>query len=116
MYKTTGFVSFLFRRVSGVALVLYLFMHIWVIGSANGGPAAFDARMAMVQAPLFRFLEVALLVAVVYHGFDGIRLLIVHWFDVTEYRKSLFYAMFVLFILVSIVGGVPILLFALEGN
>lgn len=36
MYKTTGFISFLFRRVSGVALVLYLFTHIWVIGAANG--------------------------------------------------------------------------------
>ncbi len=116
MYKTTGFVSFLFRRVSGVALVFYLFMHIWVIGSVNQGAAAFDARMATVQAPLFRFLEIALLVAVVYHGFDGIRLLIVHWFNVTEYRQSLFYAMFVLFILVSIVGGVPLLLFALEGH
>jgi len=116
MYKTTGFISFVFRRVSGVALVLYLFMHILVIGAVNQGAAAFDARMTTMQAPLFRLFEVALLVAVVYHGFDGIRLLIVHWFNVTEYRKSLFYAMFVLFILVSIVGGVPILLFALEGN
>jgi succinate dehydrogenase / fumarate reductase, cytochrome b subunit len=116
MYKTTGFISFVFRRVSGIALVLYLFMHIWVIGSANGGAASFDARMATVQSPIFRLFEVALLTAVVYHGFDGIRLLIVHWFNVTEYRKSLFYAMFVLFILVSIVGGLPILLFALEGS
>jgi succinate dehydrogenase / fumarate reductase, cytochrome b subunit len=116
MYKTTGFVSFLFRRVSGVALVFYLFMHIWVIGSVNQGAAAFDARMATVQAPIFRVFEVALLIAVVYHGFDGIRLLIVHWFNVTEYRQSLFYAMFVLFILVSIIGGVPLLLFALEGH
>ncbi len=116
MYKTTGFISFLFRRVSGVALVLYLFMHIWVIGAANGGAEAFNARMAVLQAPLFRILEVALLTAVIYHGFDGIRLLIVHWFRVTEYRQSLFYAMFVLFVLVSIVGGVPLLLFALEGN
>jgi succinate dehydrogenase / fumarate reductase cytochrome b subunit len=115
MYNTTGFVSFLFRRVSGVALAIYLFIHIWVIGSVNQGAAAFDARMATVQAPLFRFFEVALLIAVVYHGFDGIRLLFVLWFNVTEYRQSLFYAMFVLFILVSIVGGVPLLLYALEG-
>lgn len=116
MYKTTGFVSFFFRRVSGVALVIYLFMHIWVIGSVNRGAAAFDARMATVQSPIFRFMEIALLIAVIYHGLDGIRLLIVHWFNVTEYRKSLFYAMFVLFILVSIVGSVPLLLFALEGH
>ncbi len=116
MYKTTGFVSFLFRRISGVALVLYLFMHMWVIGSINQGAEAFNQRLGLVQTPVFKFLEILLLAAVVYHGFDGIRLLIVHWFRVTEYRKSLFYAMFVLVILVMIVGGVPMLLFALEGK
>lgn len=114
MYKTTGFISFLFRRVSGVALVLYLFMHMWVIGSVNAGPEAFDARLAMVQAPLFKLGEVALLAAVIYHGFDGIRILIVDFFHITEYRKSMFYAMFVMFIIVLIAGGVPLILFMFE--
>jgi succinate dehydrogenase / fumarate reductase cytochrome b subunit len=115
MYKSTGFISFLFRRISGVALVLYLFMHMWVIGSVNAGAAVFDERLATVQTTLFKFLEVALLAAVIYHAFDGIRLLIVHYFDVTDYRKSMFYAMFTVFILVTIAGGIPIIMFALEG-
>ena len=114
MYKTTGFISFLFRRISGMALALYLFMHIWVIGSVNAGPDAFDARMATVNAPVFKLLEVLLLAAVIYHGFDGIRILIVDFFHITEYRKSMFYAMFVMFILVLIAGGVPIILFFFE--
>jgi succinate dehydrogenase / fumarate reductase cytochrome b subunit len=115
MYKTTGFISFLFRRISGVALVLYLFTHMWVIGSAMQGPEVFDRRLAAVQTPLFKLAEIALLAAVVYHGFDGIRLLIVHYFNVTEYRKSLFYAMFAIFVIVTIAGGIPIFLFMLEG-
>jgi succinate dehydrogenase/fumarate reductase cytochrome b subunit len=52
---------------------------------------------------------------VIYHAFDGIRLLIVHYFDVTEYRKSLFYAAFVVSVILTIVGGLPILIHALEG-
>lgn len=115
MYRSTGFISFIFRRVSGVALVLYLFIHIWVIGSINSGPAVFDQRLAMVQTPIFKLMEVALLAAVIYHAFDGIRLLIVHYFNVTDARKSLFYAMFAAFVLVTIAGGVPIILFMLEG-
>jgi succinate dehydrogenase / fumarate reductase cytochrome b subunit len=103
------------RRVTGVALVLYLVAHIWVIGSANGGPELFDARLAAVQTPFFKMAEIALLAAVVYHAFDGIRLLIVHYFDVTEYRKSLFYAAFVVSAILTIAGGLPILLFALQG-
>jgi hypothetical protein len=56
-----------------------------------------------------------LLAAVVYHAFDGIRLLIVHYFNVTDYRKSLFYAIFAISAIVTIAGGIPILLFMLEG-
>ena len=115
MYKSTGFISFVLRRLTGLALVFYLFLHMWVIGSANSGPEVFDARLAMVQTPLFKLGEVALLAAVVYHAFDGIRLLIVHYFDVTEYRKSLFYAAFAISALLTVVGGIPILLFMLEG-
>lgn len=115
MYKSTGFISFFLRRLTGVALVIYLFMHIWVIGSANAGPEAFNERLNVVQSTGFKFAEVALLAAVVYHAFDGIRLLIVHYLDVTEYRKSLFYAIFALSALLVIAGGIPIVMFALEG-
>lgn len=115
MYKSTGFISFVLRRFTGVALVLYLFLHMWVIGSALGGAETFDARLNLVQTPLFKLLEIALLAAVVYHAFDGLRLLIVHYLNVTEYRKSLFYAAFGIAAILTIAGGIPILLFMLEG-
>jgi succinate dehydrogenase / fumarate reductase cytochrome b subunit len=86
----------------------------WVIGSINSGPDAFDARLNVVQTPFFKFAEIALLAAVVYHGFDGIRLLIVHYFNVTDFRKSLFYAIFVISVILTIAGGIPILIFAFE--
>ena len=116
MYKTTGFFSFVLRRVSGMALVLYLLLHIWVIGSALSGPETFDARLNAVQTPVFKVLEIALLAAVVYHAFDGVRLLLVNWFKVTDRRKNLFWAVFVVSALMVIAGGVPILLFMLEGK
>jgi succinate dehydrogenase / fumarate reductase cytochrome b subunit len=114
MYKTTGFISFVLRRLTGVALVLYLFTHMWVIGSINQGPEIFNTRLNLVQTPLFKLAEIALLAAVVYHGLDGIRLLMVNWFKVTEYRKSLFYAVLAVSVLIVIAGGIPILLFMLE--
>lgn len=114
MYRSTGFISFVLRRFTGVALVLYLLLHMWVIGGINSGADVFDDRMEFLGKPVFRLLEIGLLAAVVYHAFDGIRLLIVHYLDVTEYRTSLFYAAFVVSVILTIVGGVPILLFALE--
>jgi succinate dehydrogenase / fumarate reductase cytochrome b subunit len=115
MYKTTGFLAFVLRRFTGVALVLYLFTHIWVIGSALSGPETFDTRLNFLQTPLFKVAEVFLLAAVVYHAFDGIRLLIVNWFKITDKRKSMFLAVLVISFLLVITGGVPILLFMLQG-
>jgi succinate dehydrogenase / fumarate reductase cytochrome b subunit len=115
MYRSTGFISFVLRRFTGVALVLYLFLHMWVIGSINEGTEVFNTRLATVQTPIFKLLEIALLAAVVYHAFDGVRLLIVHYFNVIDYRKSLFYAAFAIAALLTIAGGIPILLFAMQG-
>jgi succinate dehydrogenase / fumarate reductase cytochrome b subunit len=114
MYRSTGFISFFLRRLTGIALVIYLLLHMWVIGGINSGTATFNDRMEFLGKPLFRLAEIALLAAVVYHAIDGIRLLIVNYFDVTEYRKSLFYAAMVVSVILVIVGGLPILLFALE--
>ena len=114
MYTSTGFLSFFLRRLTGVALVLYLFMHMWVIGSSLDGPASFDQRLAVVQGPLFTILEILLLAAVLYHAVDGLRLLIVHYFKVTEYRKSRFSAALATTIIIFIAGAIPMLVFMFE--
>lgn len=114
MYKTTGFLSFVLRRFTGVVLVLYLFTHMWVIGSINMGPEAFNARLNIVQQPWFKVGEILLLAAVVYHAIDGIRLLMVNWFKITEYRKSLFYAVMAISVILVIAGGIPMLIFMLQ--
>jgi succinate dehydrogenase / fumarate reductase cytochrome b subunit len=112
MYTSTGFISWLLRRISGLALVLYLFIHLWVIGAANSGTDAFNARIASVETPIFKLFEVALLAAVVYHALDGIRLLLIHYFDLTEHRKNLFWAVFILSAILTVVGGGAILYLA----
>lgn len=110
MYKTTGFMSFLFRRVSGVALALYLFIHMLVIGSVNSGASSFDSAMTFLTQPLFKLFEIALLAAFAYHSLDGIRLLLVHYMNITDQRKAMFYALMVVAFLVVLVGAVPILI------
>ena len=109
MYKSTGFISFVLRRFTGVALVLYLGMHLLVIGSATQGAAAFDAMLKIVQGPAFKIMEIGLLAAVAYHAFDGVRLLIVHYFNVIDYRKSMFYAAFAVAAFFTAIGGLLIL-------
>lgn len=110
MYKTTGFFSFLLRRVTGITLVLYLLLHIWVLSSAITGESSFNERMEILSSPAFKIGEIALLAAVFFHGFDGLRLLIMSWFKVTDKRKSLFWTAFVMTVIMVIAGGIPILI------
>ena len=116
MYKTTGFLSFFLRRITGIALVLYLFAHIWVIGSAVSGEQVFNERLNIMQQPAFKIGEIALLAAVFYHGFDGLRLMMVNWFKITDRRKSMLLAALVLTIMMVIAGGIPILLEVFKGK
>jgi succinate dehydrogenase / fumarate reductase cytochrome b subunit len=113
MFKTTGFISFALRRFTGVVLALYLMLHIWVIGAATQGAEAFNRRMEVFSSPATHILEIFLLAAVAYHAFDGIRLLLVNTFRVTEQRKSMWYAAFAVAALLTVVGGLPMLFYAL---
>jgi succinate dehydrogenase / fumarate reductase cytochrome b subunit len=113
MFKTTGFISFALRRLTGVILSLYLLVHIWVIGAATQGAEAFNQRMEAFSSPLTHIMEIFLLAAVIYHGFDGIRLIIVNRFRITDRRKSMWYAAFAVSVLLTIIGGLPMLLYAL---
>ena len=69
-----GLWSHLFHRVSGIALVVYLSMHIWVVHNLQKGREAYDALMKTLSTPIFRVGEAFLLAAVLYHGLNGIRL------------------------------------------
>jgi len=55
-----------------------------VIGSATQGAEAFDATLQVVQGPVFKLMEICLAGGVAYHAFDGVRLLIVHYFNVSR--------------------------------
>lgn len=80
LWKGTGMWAWLLHRVSGLILVFYLFAHIGVISQgAVQGPEAFSELMERLENPLFVILDLALIGAVLYHGMNGIRVLL---FDV----------------------------------
>lgn len=66
MYKNTGFISFFLRRFTGLVLVLYLGVHMWVIGAATKGAETFNARLELFESPALKILEILLLA-----GFRG---------------------------------------------
>jgi succinate dehydrogenase / fumarate reductase cytochrome b subunit len=114
MYRTVGFWSWILRRVTGVAVALYLLLHIWVIHSLTAGATTYNEVMAFLAAPLFRLGEIALLGAVIYHGLDGIRVLLTDFFGAAWYERRLFWGLMAFGIALFVVAAVPLLMFTLQ--
>jgi succinate dehydrogenase / fumarate reductase cytochrome b subunit len=109
-----GSVAWLLHRVTGVGLLVYLFMHIYVVSSLAEGKEAFDATMAFVQQPLFIIGELGLFFAVIFHALNGIRVILVDFGKGSLYHRKLFWALAGVGALIFIIGSIPVLPLLLE--
>lgn len=112
----SGYIAWILHRLTGLALALYLFMHIWVIHHISQGKEAFNQVMAVVQSPLFHILEIGLLACVAYHAVNGIRVVLIDYGPAAERGPHVGWAWGALIItaVVTVAGGIPMLRLALH--
>ena len=92
-----GQIAYIFHRVSGVAIVLFLFAHIVENFFLLMGEDAYNAAIGIYHTWYFRLGEFALIAAVVYHGLNGIRIIVIDfWQRSTKYQKPMWYAVMAL--------------------
>ena len=72
------------HRITGLLLVLYLWFHLITL-SALRFPSDYDAKMALFSSPLVVFFEWLLAVPVIFHAFNGGRLML---FEIYGYRDD----------------------------
>jgi succinate dehydrogenase / fumarate reductase cytochrome b subunit len=82
-----GTFAWVLHRITGLLLLFYLFAHMWVLGSANSGPGAFDERLKLVQSPLFHFLEIGLIFTVFYHMVNGLAISLMDFANISQKHK-----------------------------
>ncbi len=85
--------AFVLHRISGVALVLYLLLHIFDISLVMYGPdGPFNAFLAFYHQWPFRIGLIMVMAAVVYHAMNGLRIILM---DFTSwgirYQRTLWY-------------------------
>lgn len=75
IYSIDG-VLFLLHRITGIALLVFLLAHIWVISTALlSGPETFNDIMKFLAQPGFLVTDALLLGSITFHAVNGIRLL-----------------------------------------
>ena len=83
--------AWILHRLSGLALVFYITLHIWVINTLTQGPEKFDTIMNFLNSPLFKYLEVGLWGIILFHAFNGVRIIIVDFFKGSFAQKKIFF-------------------------
>jgi succinate dehydrogenase / fumarate reductase cytochrome b subunit len=88
--KETGSKAWILHRISGIALIGYLFLHIYSLSPLSQGRDAFNAKMQTYSTPFFMILEWLLFAFVLFHSLNGVRIVLVDWADGARYHKQLF--------------------------
>lgn len=99
MYRgALGMYSWIGRRLTGLAVVLFLLLHIADTALLLWGPDVYNTVIRFYQTPLFRLGEVALVGAVIYHGLSGLHIIVLDlWDGAHEYQSFLTFVVHVLF-------------------
>jgi len=101
--------AWLLHRLSGLALIFYLCLHVWVIHTLTLGPESFNKLMAFLTSPLFRILEAGLWGVILYHAFNGVRVIIVDFFGGSLAQKKLFFVLIAVAFLLWAAGSAVII-------
>jgi succinate dehydrogenase / fumarate reductase, cytochrome b subunit len=77
LWKGMGMWAWILFRISGLVLVFYLFVHLWVISQGRiGGPDSLNNLMEFFDKPILVFLDLMLVAAVLYHALNGVRIIL----------------------------------------
>lgn len=100
--------AFILHRLSGVALTLYLLLHVVDISLVMYGPEGpFDDFLAFYHQWPFRIGLILVMAGVVYHAFNGLRIILMDFTSWgVRYHRVLWYGSLALTTLV----GIPVLI------
>jgi succinate dehydrogenase / fumarate reductase cytochrome b subunit len=100
----TGSVAWIIHRLTGVALIFYLFVHLYVLSNLRD-PERFEALMGLMKNPLVKVGEVGLLALVAAHAVNGVRLTAIDLGAPTRSHKPMFWAASLAFLGIIAVGA-----------
>ncbi len=103
--KDTGSRAWILHRITGLALIGYLFLHIYSLSPLTQGREAFDNSIKMYTTPFFMVLEWFLFAFVLFHSLNGIRIVLVDWADGARYHRQLYWISWVAGILMFLAMG-----------
>ena len=102
-----GMWSWVLHRITGVAIYFFLLVHILDTALVRVSPEAYNAVIGAYKTPLMGIAELGLVAAVVFHAFNGLRIILVDfWSKGARYQRQLWWGVLGLWA-VTMAGFVP---------
>lgn len=102
-----GMWSWVLHRITGVAIFFFLLVHVLDTALIRVSPEAYNAVIGTYKNPIMALGEVALVGAVAYHAYNGLRIILVDmWSWATRHQRQLWWGVLGLW-LVTMLGFAP---------
>jgi succinate dehydrogenase / fumarate reductase cytochrome b subunit len=94
-----GMWSWLAHRVTGFGIFFFLLVHVLDTALVRVSPEAYNAVIGTYKNPIMGLGEAALVAAIVFHAFNGIRITLVDfWSKGTRYQRVMLWIVVGLFV------------------
>lgn len=98
-----GMWSWVLHRITGVAIFFFLLVHVLDTALIRVSPEAYNAVIGTYQTPIMGLGEVGLVGAIVFHAFNGLRIILVdYWSKGTQHQRAMFWIVIVLWVVVML--------------
>lgn len=89
--------AFLLHRLSGLAILFYLLLHVFSIGSFIFGNRFYMAIHTTYDLPVFRIGLIFVTAGVVYHALNGLRIIVMDFSGAgVAYQRQMWYGVLIL--------------------
>lgn len=100
-----GMWTWVVHRITGVAVFFFLLVHVLDTALVRVSPDAYDTVIATYKTPIVNLLEVGLVGAVLYHAFNGLRVILVDfWSKGPRYQKQMTWALGTVWVVLMVPG------------
>ena len=98
-----GMLAWAFHRISGVAVWMFILLHVFDIWLAGANRALYDEVLQLYASPVGRIGETLLGAALLYHALNGMRVIVMDfWPAMTRHHRGLWYLVWVGFLAIGL--------------
>jgi len=95
--------SWVAHRVTGVLIFFFLFAHVLDTALVRVSPESYNAIMETYKNPIVNLMEVGLVGAVLFHAFNGLRVLLIDfWSKGVRLQRQMLYVVMALFVILMV--------------